>query len=152
MSKKHHPTKHPPTSPKLTVIEAKEEKPTQTFKAEYHQGIIPHPDLMKGYGEIDPDFPSQIMGWTDEQLLHDRAVQNRALWFTFIERLLNNIFGIIAISVLVGTGIWFMLEGHAKEGAAIICSTVVATAGIFVLRKRTPPDAKRQKNNLPEKR
>lgn len=149
MSRKHL-EKRPQSSQKVTIVEPRDENPT-TFKAEYHQGIIPHPDLMKGYEEIDENFPAQIMRWTDEQLVHERAIQNRALWFTFIERLLNNIFGIIAIGVLVVCGGFFMTKGHAKEGAAIICSTVVATAGIFVIRSWRTPNNKQKKISPPEK-
>lgn len=60
--------KHKPKQ-KIAASVAQQHKPTQqtqntlqrTQKLEFYQGLIPHPDIMEQYKQIDPSLPMRIV-------------------------------------------------------------------------------------------
>lgn len=105
------------------------------FTAESHQGIIPHPSIMQGYADINQNYPDRIMGWTDDNLMHERSLQNKIVNLRFAENLMNNVFGLIVAIVICYVGYQFMLNGYPGTGCTIICTTILGAIGIFVTRK-----------------
>lgn len=134
----------------VQVLPKEEQRVNASFKAEIHESIIPLPEQMKGYSEIDPEFPRTIMSWTSDQLAHQRKMQSMTIWFKFVEQLFNNIFGIIAICIPAYVGYLFMKNGYALQGSAIICTISVAIAGIFVIRKISNFNTQNKKPAKPE--
>lgn len=131
------PDKQGPLRPNVELA-GQQNHPAQTqhvFKTESYQGIYPHPDHLQRLADVNPDFPERIMGWTEDELAHNRAMDRRVLNYTFWTRIIDNLFGLLAVVILSGVGVYFMLHGHANAGATIITGTAVAAAGTFVVRK-----------------
>ena len=49
----------------------------QLIIEDHTAGPLPHPDLLKQYGEINPDFPNIIVGMARDQQAHDFAIDNK---------------------------------------------------------------------------
>lgn len=42
-----------------------------TRELEFYEGVIPHPDIFKKLGEVDPSFPERIMKMTEDNNRHE---------------------------------------------------------------------------------
>lgn len=58
----------------------------EIMMAESHMGPLPHPSIMKQYGEIDPSYPERIMKMTEENNAASIRDNSRFLELSFKER------------------------------------------------------------------
>jgi len=138
MSKKL-PQKQSHKKPVIINKESDSHKGQPTIYTEHYQGVVPHPNIMRGYAEIDPEFPNKIMQWSEDNLIHDRKMESKSMMLIFWERLFNNFFGFSVAALFSFVGYCFMAEGHPNAGATIICTTVISGIGLFVTKKYQPP-------------
>lgn len=101
---------------------------------EEFSGPFPHPSILKGYAELDPDVPRMILNMAEEESKHRRLMESRVIGWQVKAYFINNIFAIVAICLLLGAGCFFMLKGYAKEGAWIIIATTVSVVSVIITR------------------
>lgn len=116
-------------------VSAYQDSETQIFYAEHSASIIPTPEQMLAYQNVDPSFATTIMRWAEENLQHHRKMQQEAMQKKYRESLRNNIFAILGTCIVCGTGLLFAWWGHPKSGASIICATVIGIASVFVSKR-----------------
>ena len=122
----------PDISGKNETVE--QETTITSYQEEVFIGPFPHPDILKAYGEFDPAIPGKIMDMAAEESKHRRAIESRVVKWQSLTYLINNIFAIIAMCIILIVGCFFMVNGHATEGAVIIGVTCLGTVGIIITR------------------
>jgi len=104
---------------------------SQTF---YH-GIIPPPDMMQKYQEIDTTLPNRIMKLAEEEGIHRRIMEKKILNLAKVRELVGVISGIISVLVVGILSYLYLLKSAPREGAAIAIAVTIGLASVFVLRK-----------------
>lgn len=102
---------------------------------EIYQGLIPSPDMMAKYKEIDPSLPMRIVQWTEDEGIHRRQIEMKIVRDAHTTTIWGNILGFLSVIIISTLCFLFMVNGHAREGMWIACTIIVALAIVFVLRK-----------------
>ena len=107
---------------------------TKTIAGKYYQGIIPSPEMMQQYQQVDPTFPSRILQLTEDEAISRRKNENKIINHAFISTLIGNLLGFLSILALSFLAYEFMINRHAEEGKWIALS-IASVVGIFVIRR-----------------
>ncbi len=107
----------------------------QVTVTKHYQGIIPPPEMMEHFKQIDSSFPDRILKMAENEGNHRRdlakSVTNKSFALDFL--------GIIAGIIVVGGVIWlcyeFVKKGYATQAASLGCAVLVGLAVVFVTRK-----------------
>lgn len=92
--------------------------------------------MMEQYQRIDPDLPGRLVKWVEDESSHRRTMEKRIVNHAFITNFIGNILGLLSVVIVAVLSYFFMINGHANEGAWIAGAVMVALAIVFVLRKR----------------
>lgn len=96
---------------------ASEERSLVHERGELYAGPLPHPDIMKGYAEVDPSIPERIMRMTEAYAAANIETQRRNSKTNFITSVFGQVFT-LAISLCgIGAAVYFVHKG--VESAAI---------------------------------
>jgi len=123
------------------VAQNKLQKTTATVTQntlEIYQGLIPSPDMMAKYKDIDPSLPLRIVQWTEDEGIHRRKIETKIARDAHATTIWGNVLGFLSVIVISALCFLFMINGHAREGMWIACTIIVALAIVFVLRKVPP--------------
>jgi uncharacterized membrane protein len=110
------------------------QKGTHEITGKYYEGIIPSPEMMKGYQEIDPSLPLRLVKMTEDEGAHRRQVEMKILANGYKTTTLNTFVGFLALLALAALSYLFMVRGYAVQGA-IIASSIGGVIGVFVIGK-----------------
>lgn len=102
---------------------------------EYYQGLIPSPEMMEKYKDIDPSLPNRLVTWTEEEGKHRRKMENKIVNHAFGINVLGTVCAFILVVLIAILCYFFMINGHPKYATVLACSVMVALASIFVLRR-----------------
>ena len=80
----------------------------QISYSEFYQGPLPSPKDMKGYQEINPDFPDRIMQMTEKQLDHKIAMEQKALNAGIQSALRGQIIAAFLFLTVLGVGTYMI--------------------------------------------
>lgn len=69
----------------------------KTIAGRYYQGIIPSPEMLHQYQQIDAALPHRILTFTDDEVVHRRKIESRLINNAFLAMLIGNLFGFLAI-------------------------------------------------------
>lgn len=108
------------------------------------QGPLPPPYLLRGYQDILPDSPERIFQLTEKEFAHRQRMEEKALDGAINRDKRGQCFGLGATIFTVACATILGLTGHEVLAGAVI-GTVVAVAGIFVLRHK--PNIKKKTEN-----
>jgi len=100
-------------------------------------GIIPSPEMMKDYGELDPALPMILVNMAKEEGEHRRAMDRHIVKHNYRTEYTRTIAAVLSLMIISATGVWFMLEGHANAGASVLCTCIVGAMAVIVTRKRS---------------
>jgi uncharacterized membrane protein len=106
----------------------------QTFQTgELYQGPIPHPDILKKFGAVDPSYPERIMKMTEDNNRSEIRIRERDSMLGLLGQVLSFILG------LTGFGISALFALKGLEGGAIAAAiggvAPIIVAAIGNLRK-----------------
>lgn len=104
-------------------------------RSEQYSGMLPHPDHLQRFKEIDPSLIDLVIESAQKEGIHRREIESRLVRGEITTRILGMAFGFLAILVFCATGIYFLLKDAPTQGATII-GLSVAVSIIFVLRQR----------------
>lgn len=108
---------------------------TKTQTVEFYQGLIPHPEMMEQYKQIDPSLPMRIVQWTEDEGNHRRYIETKIVKDVHTTMILGYILGFLSVVLISVLCYLFMINGNPQEGMWIACIIIVALAIVFVLRK-----------------
>lgn len=88
--------------------------------SEHYSAPIPHPNIMKGYAEVDPSFPNRIFSEFEKNSEHFRNQEEtglnakidevrRAQWMAFITAMV--LLGIVVFSLYLGNEFFAKASG-----------------------------------------
>lgn len=128
---------------KITASVAQQHKPAgqtqnhvqRTQKLEFYQGLIPHPDMMEQYKQIDPSLPMRIVQWTEDEGNHRRNMETKIVKDSYNTIIWGYVLGFLCVALISVLCYLFMINGNPREGMWIACIIIVALAVVFVLRK-----------------
>ena len=84
-----------------------------------YSGPIPHPEIMKEYIEINPDFADRIFTWTEDEQKYSQNRDNKIIEKSFdAKKRGQNYALIIALTAIVG-GIICILFDHEIAGGIV---------------------------------
>jgi uncharacterized membrane protein len=96
---------------------------------EMYSGPIPHPDILKKFGDIDPSFPERIMKMTEDNNKADVIMRNRFSLAGLAVPLAGQIFSFFISCIGFGVAIVLGLKG-IEAGA--ITATIGGIAPIII--------------------
>ena len=105
----------------------------QEMTAIQHSGPLPHPDVLRGYAEINPSFPERIMKMAEENnkasIEHEELLiresscnQKLGIWTNFV-------ISILGLAVAVVLGIAGIRGGAAVAVVCSLCPGIIAMVG-----------------------
>lgn len=121
-----------PNNPKIDLLELS------------WRGPLPPPDVLRMFGEIDPNFPHRIMDHMEREQQHRHDMERASLdaekeivvrghrrdqrvqWMAFVLTLL-----------LIATGVGLTLGGHEAVAFTIFGTTIAAVATVFIVGRLT---------------
>ncbi|EFA3859016.1 TPA: DUF2335 domain-containing protein [Escherichia coli] len=112
------------------------------------QGPLPPPYLLRGYQDILPDAPERIFQLTEKEFSHRQKMEEKALDGAINRDKRGQLYGLGATIFTVACATLLGLTGHEVLAGTVI-GTVVAVAGIFVLRQK-PSLKKNAEDKTPE--
>lgn len=106
------------------------------FASQSYEGMIPPPQMMSEFMDVDPTFPERIMAMAEREAAHrhknELLLNKGAVRSTY----LGMVLGFLAV-VIVGYLVYYALTlGHPTAAAGIATGVIVAVAVVFVYRKR----------------
>ena len=100
------------------------------------QGVIPHPDILKGYEEINADFPERIIQMAENHAKTEDEAQKSLVKGNVVSVILGQIlsflFGITGIGATVFLGMHGNTAGAVVSSVAVIVQAVVSA----IVRKK----------------
>jgi uncharacterized membrane protein len=109
-------------------------KGTQEITGKVYQGIIPSPEMMKEYQEVDPSLPMRLVKAMEDEAAHRRQIERRLIKNQFQSNTLNTLIGFLALVALGILAYRFMINGHPTQGA-YIAGSIGAVISVFVIGK-----------------
>lgn len=111
----------------------------QTTEITVSSGLVPPPDVIRAYGEIDPAFPRQIMGWAESEIRHRQGIERELLaeQVAHAREMRSNLrlgqwLGFMIAVLGLSASIWATLSGHDWVGGVIGGTTVISLVVVFV--------------------
>ena len=100
-------------------------------RLEIYQGDLPHPDILKGYQNLDPNAAQKIIDNGIAESQHRREMENKYLLGNIASHKLGQLFGfIIALVVIIG-GIYLISTGKQIAGSVLTGTTALGLIGLF---------------------
>jgi uncharacterized membrane protein len=104
------------------------------ISGKYYEGIIPSPEMMKEYKEIDVNLPIRIIKLTEEEFNHRRCLERKIVNNSILTNILGMLLGFGSILAIGYLAYLFMINGNPDQGKWVALSTATVV-GIFVIRK-----------------
>lgn len=108
---------------------------TQRISRHHYEGVIPPPEFMSQYGEINVDFPNRILSLTENEGNHRRKIENKIVNFSLVSEVLGIVSGLFAVGMVCTLCYYFIEKGHPTEASHVAIAVIIGLAGVFVLRK-----------------
>ncbi len=97
----------------------------------FYQGPLPHPDILKGYAELDATLPDRIVRMAETEMASRHAAQTQALSHSFTLAKLGMYSGLAV--ALAGLGAASYMAQFSAVAAAVIGAVDLGVlVGIFV--------------------
>jgi uncharacterized membrane protein len=100
-------------------------------------GPLPPPEILARYDDALPGCVDRILRMTEEQGKHDRSMQQRALQYTYYERVIGQLFGLIIGLVAIGCGTYAIVNGAQIAGTIIAGVGLAGLVSVFVVGRKT---------------
>lgn len=116
------------------VVELIERK-LEISNSELFAGPLPHPDILKGYEEVDESFPDRIFRLTEKDQEHRSGLENYVVRENFK---LNNLgmrfaLTIVILSMLAGT--FLLYNDKDVAGLTTMFTPLIGIIGAFIYGK-----------------
>lgn len=106
---------------------------------EYRSGPLPDPSELEEYNRLIPGFAEKLSNDFFANTQHGRNMEKRIVNYDLLNRLSKRALALVALLLIIGAGIYFMIKGHATEGAWIIGVSLVGVIGVIITERANPP-------------
>lgn len=104
-------------------------KETNLVAGEIYNGPLPHPDILKGFQEVNSEYPDRIFKMAEEYSASNIRIQERITKANIVIPILGQVFTFLIVIIGMGAGIFFALKGYS---AASITSIIGGFAPILI--------------------
>ena len=98
------------------------DKSLNLVAGESYSGPLPHPDILRGFQEINPDYPNRIFDMAEENNKANIRAQDRITIANIVIPVIGQVFTFLLGLCGVGAGIFLALRGHSAASIAAILS------------------------------
>lgn len=100
------------------------------------QGPLPHPDVLKGYAEVDPSFPDRVIALTENQSQHRQNIENKVVDANIKSQTRGSFFAFILGLVIIIGAFALLYTGKSVEGMTSLVIAVGTLAASFIYGKK----------------
>ncbi len=118
------------------------------IKAEFYEGLIPHPDILRGYEDLVPGAAKKILDTFDDQSHHRMAIERKV-----VDSDVNRSWAglgagtVVCLAVLAVAAVAFLV-GQPLAGTFLGTLDLVGLAGAFINAGRERRAEREQKANV----
>lgn len=116
--------------------EAKREILIQAITQETFSGPLPHPDIMRGYEDIQKGFAERILMLTEKQVDHRCKCEDKIVEGSVADSRRGQVYGLVISLVFGAASVALGLMGHDWLGGVLGGGTLVTVVTIFVSGRR----------------
>lgn len=109
-----------------------EQRSLAMSKLEMFSGPIPHPDILKGYDQIDPGAGKLIIENGVAESKHRRDIERKAIEYSRRDRQRRDWMGFIVALVIVFVGALLIYLGHTITGSILSGVSALGVVGLFL--------------------
>lgn len=109
-------------------------------QAESYSGPIPHPKILQGYNDVQPDFPERIVSMAEKEQDHRLECEKLMVEGTISETKRGQWFAFAIAFLFLAGSIWLGLEGHDWLAGVLGGSTLGVLVTVFLVGKRGDKD------------
>jgi uncharacterized membrane protein len=113
--------------------------------AEFFQGPLPHPNLLRQYNDIVPRFAQEVTKAMIEQSQHRREIEKLVIVSKIEQAKRGQYIAAFVTALLVGLSAYMVKMGHLTEAAVVVGINLTALIGVFITNKES------QRKELKEK-
>lgn len=108
----------------------------QLTVTKHYQGVIPPPEMMEQFKNIDPSFPDRILKMAENEGFHRRELAKSVTYKSFLLDFSGIISGIAVVSGVIWLCYEFVKRGYATQAASLGIAVLVGLAVVFATRKQ----------------
>lgn len=110
-------------------------------------GPLPHPDILKGYKEVDEEIPLKIVKMAEKDYYHQVEMEKTLIEENIkIEKRGMNFAFITALSCLI-LGVFLIYLGKDIYGLVALLPSIISVINSFLLKNKKDKDNKVKDNN-----
>jgi uncharacterized membrane protein len=113
--------------------------------ADFFQGPLPHPNLLRQYNDIVPGFAQEVTNAMIQQSQHRREIEKLVIQSKIDQAKRGQYIAAFVTTLFVGLGTYMVKTGHPTEAAVIVGINLTALIGVFITNKES------QRKELKEK-
>jgi uncharacterized membrane protein len=103
------------------------------FKAEIYRGLLPHPDILERFENINPGMTDRLLVMAEKQQDHRHELEKTVV-FGGATRAKNGLIAGVFIAVLfLAVSAWLIFTGHDIAGTVLGSVDLVALVTVFVV-------------------
>ncbi|MDO4681077.1 MAG: DUF2335 domain-containing protein [Aerococcus sp.] len=96
-----------------------------------YQGNLPHPDILKGYDEIDPGIAKVIIDNGIKESQHRREMNKAILQAQIKEQSRGQLLGFVLSVFVISAAVYLVTSGYTITGTILSGVTLVGLIGLF---------------------
>ncbi len=104
--------------------------------SEISHGPLPHPEILRAYGSINPDFPERILVMAENQAAHRQSLEKWTVKFDILSSYIGLFFAFIIVMTTLGGGIYLILSGHNVYGLGSIITALIGATSVFIIGRK----------------
>ncbi len=105
-------------------------------KTEIYSGILPRPETMAGYQQIDPSFPERIISMAEKEQQHSHKIEKQRNVAILVQTTIGLLAGLIALGTLVFLTYLAITSKQTTVAVAII-GAMAAVISVFIYKGKS---------------
>jgi uncharacterized membrane protein len=101
-----------------------------------YSGPLPQPADLEKYNAIVPGAAERILTMAEHQAVHRQELEKKVVYSGSRDSLLGLIFGFVIAIGTVGSGVYYVLNGHDVSGTIVSGTGLCGLVGVFVYGSR----------------
>ena len=138
MANKEEPVDTPPpatNAERLALSGIAPDSVAVRMRGAVYEGPLPPPQILAGYAQIDPSFPSRIVAMAEANAATERLTAERAQTFTLYERLVARLLGCAFALTALAVTAYLASTGHDAVAAIVGGTTIVGVVAALMTGK-----------------
>lgn len=101
----------------------------------FYQGIVPSPEMMEKYKDVDPNLPMTLVKLTQDEAEHRRSIEKSIVRQSATSNIVGQILAFLSVISICTLSYLYMINGNADQGKAIAITIIIGLACAFLGRK-----------------